>query len=144
MGAGKRLSCLILSLILCFTALNAVVAAETFTPDIYEMADALNKLNILQGGDKGEYYLDDNLERAQATALIIRMLGKEDHVRQNAALYRYTKFADVDPNQWYAPYVGYGTQGKNHRESFPENGPVFSGICVWYGFRLDECIPESI
>lgn len=110
MGTGKRLSCLILSLILCFTALNAVVVAETFTPDIYEMADALNKLNILQGGDKGEYYLDDNLERAQATALIIRMLGKEDHVRQNAALYRYTKFADVDPNQWYAPYVGYGTQ----------------------------------
>jgi len=109
MGTGKRVLCAVLSLTICFTAMFAIAAADTNTPDVYEMADALNKLNILQG-DNGKYYLDDNLERAQATALIIRMLGKEEHVKQNADLYRQTKFADVDPSQWYAPYVGYGTQ----------------------------------
>lgn len=109
MGAGKRVLFAILSIIFCISVLSSAVLAESYDIDIYEMADALNRLNILQG-DNGNYNLDDNLERAQATALIIRMLGKEEHIRQNADLYKYTKFEDVDPARWYAPYVGYGTQ----------------------------------
>lgn len=109
MGAGKRVLCAIVTVVFCFTLLNTAVVADSSDVDIYEMADALNKLHILQG-DGGDYRLDDNLERAQATALIIRMLGKEDHVKQNADQYRNTKFADVPANEWYAPYVGYGTE----------------------------------
>lgn len=109
MGAGKRVLCAIISVILCFSVFNVAILAESYDADIYEMADALNRLKILQG-DNGNYNLDENLERAQATALIIRMLGKEEHVRQNADLYKDTKFADVDTTRWYAPYVGYGTQ----------------------------------
>lgn len=109
MGAVKRILCIIVSVIFCLTLFGAVVTAESGETDIYDMADALNRLNILQG-ENGDYMLDNNLDRAQATAFIIRMLGKEDHVRQNADQYRYTRFDDVDPNQWYAPYIGYGTQ----------------------------------
>ena len=109
MGAGKRVLCAIVTVVFCFTLLNTAVVADSSDVDIYEMADALNKLHILQG-DGGDYRLDNNLDRAQATALIIRMLGKEDHVKQNADQYRNTKFADVPANEWYAPYVGYGTE----------------------------------
>jgi len=109
MGAVKKVLCMVMSAIFCFTLLNVAIMAETYEADVYEMANALNKINILQG-DNGNYNLDGNLERAQATALIIRLLGKEDHVRQNADMYRYTRFEDVDPTQWYAPYIGYGTQ----------------------------------
>ena len=51
--------------------------------DINKMADSLNKLNILQGSN-GDYLLNNNITRNRATALIIRMLGKENYVKQNA------------------------------------------------------------
>ena len=127
MGAGKRVLCAIISVILCFSVLNIAILAESYEADVYEMADALNRLNILQG-DNGNYNLDENLERAQATALIIRMLGKEEHVMQNAVLYKDTKFADVDPTRWYAPYVGYGTLygiiGGVTNDSFEPSGKI--------------------
>jgi hypothetical protein len=76
--------------------------------DINEMAAALNKLDILRGAD-GDYKLYEQASRAEAAAFIIRMLGKDDYVTQNAALFRYTKFVDVISGRWYAPYVGYCT-----------------------------------
>ena len=45
------------------------------------------------------------------------MLGKEEHVRQNADLYKDTKFADVDITRWYAPYAGYGHKTVNRRHT---------------------------
>lgn len=80
------------------------------TTDLNKMAAALNKLNILQGDSKGDLNLGSQVKRSEAIALIIRMLGKETYVNTNANLFKSTRFTDVPQNQWYAPYVGYGTQ----------------------------------
>lgn len=79
------------------------------TTDLNKMAAALNKLNILQG-ENGDFKLGSQVKRSEAIALIIRMLGKENYVKQNAILFKSTRFTDVPQSQWYAPYIGYGTQ----------------------------------
>ncbi len=123
----KKAVSVILSATICITlftgasaaaASNDTLAAATFaltdsttntTTDLNKMAAALNKLNILQG-ENGNYKLGSQVKRSEATALIIRTLGKENYVKQNANLFKSTKFTDVPQNQWYAPYIGYGTQ----------------------------------
>jgi hypothetical protein len=105
----KRLLCLISSIIIAFTALTGTSLCDTSDISIDEMASTLNKLNILQGSN-GSFFLDQKVDRAQATALIIRMLGKEKYVKENAEELMYTNYTDVAPTAWYAPYVGYGTK----------------------------------
>lgn len=105
----KRAVSVILSAALCIGLLTGIAFAGTDTDDIYQMADALNNLNILQGDSNGDYMLDKNLDRAQSITLIIRMLGKDKAVQQNADELKYTRYVDVPSDAWYAPYVGYGT-----------------------------------
>lgn len=103
----KKCTSIVLIIIACFSLLAFNVYGTT--ADYNEMALVLNKLNILQGAN-GDFQLDKQLERAQATAFIIRMIGKEDYVKQNADQLVNTSFNDVPVNSWFAPYVGYGTQ----------------------------------
>lgn len=106
----KKLISVMLSAVICIGLFAGVAYADVDAyTDVDEMATALNKLNILQGGGNDGYMLDSQLERSQAVTLIIRMLGKERLVQQNADELRYTKFDDVTSDAWYAPYVGYGT-----------------------------------
>lgn len=119
----KKIISVILSSLLLVVLISGMAFAETgpgTTPaslasstattvtDVNKMASSLNKLNILQGTN-GDYQLNSKIDRAQATALIIRMLGKENYVKQNAEQLKYTKFTDVTASSWYAPYVGYST-----------------------------------
>ena len=99
---------IILSAILTVTAMTSVSAAVVPEADIEEMADALNKLNILQGAN-GDYMLDNYMTRAEAAAFIVRMLGKENYVKENSESLIPVKYADVRANDWFAPYVGYST-----------------------------------
>lgn len=105
----KKLLSLILSIAICIALFAGAVYAETSDVDIDEMAAALNRLNILQGNN-GDYLLYDNLQRSQAVAFIIRMLGKEDYVKEHAEELRSTTYPDVSEDSWYAPYVGYSTK----------------------------------
>ncbi len=107
MSIMKKLFSIILSAAVCMMLFTGTVNADS-ADDIYDMAEALNNLNILQGSN-GDYMLDSNLLRSQAVALITRMLGKEIHVKQNADELKYTKYPDVPSDSWYAPYVGFGT-----------------------------------
>jgi len=102
----KKLISVVLVIAVCFSLVTLSVYGTT---DYNEMALVLNRLNILQGSN-GNFQLDKQLERAQATAFIIRMIGKEDYVKQNADQFSSTSFSDVPVNSWFAPYVGYGTQ----------------------------------
>jgi hypothetical protein len=102
----------LISVILITTMLSFItgsIVAGAATTDVSSMATALNRLNILQGNN-GDYLLNNKIERSQAATLIIRMLGKENFVKQNAEQLKVTKYADVPSKEWYAPYVGYCTQ----------------------------------
>lgn len=104
----KKILSIMLTAALFISLLSSVSAAATTPADINTMAAALNRLNILQGS-KGDYLLNNKIERSQAAALIIRMLGKENYVKKNTEQLKVTKYADVPSKEWYAPYVGYCT-----------------------------------
>ncbi|MGE5613627.1 MAG: S-layer homology domain-containing protein [Bacillota bacterium] len=116
----KKAFPLFLSIVISIMTLSSAVSADTAygspaddagaseVTDINKMAAALNMLNILRG-ENGDYMLDKPVSRAEAAVFIIRMLGKDDYVLQNAAQFKYTKFIDVVSSKWYAPYVGYCT-----------------------------------
>jgi hypothetical protein len=104
----KKLLSIILSIFICMTLFSGTASANTNNVDIDQMAAALNRLNILQGNN-GDYLLYDNLQRSQAVAFIIRMLGKEDYVKEHVEELKSTNYPDVPESSWYAPYVGYST-----------------------------------
>lgn len=108
MKSIKKILSIILTTAVFVSLLSSVSAAATTPTDVNTMAAALNKLNILQGNN-GDYSLNDKIDRSQAAAFIIRMLGKENFVKQNAEQLKVTKYADVPSKEWYAPYVGYCT-----------------------------------
>lgn len=100
-------------IIITLSMIVVIVTAMTmpsFTLPIYstlqERAELLDELSILSGSN-GSYRLDDKLNRSEAAALAVRLLGKELHVLLNANTYKKTDFPDVNANHWYAPYVGY-------------------------------------
>jgi hypothetical protein len=105
----KKLLSVILSVSITIVLLTGAVLAESPKVEVEEMAEALNKLNILQGSN-GDFLLNNLIDRAQAATLIIRMLGKDEYVRENADDLRYTKYEDVSPEAWYASYIGYSTE----------------------------------
>ncbi len=107
MNFTRKVFSIIMSAAICMSFIAG--AASAAVTDVNKMAAALNRLNILQGSG-GDYLLGAKIERAQAAAIIIRMLGKENYVKQNAEQFKYTKYTDVPSKEWFAPYVGYGTQ----------------------------------
>ncbi len=96
---------LALLLVLTVIPVNAAIVSEA---DIEDMAYALNKLKILQGSN-GDYMLDNYMSRAEAAAFIIRMLGRENYVKQNKDSLIPANYIDVRADDWFAPYVGYST-----------------------------------
>lgn len=77
-----------------------------------EKAIALNELSILQGDGSGDFYLDKQLSRSQASVFIVRLMGKDAYVSQNKDIYKSTKFTDVPAGSVYAPYIGYCVEQK--------------------------------
>lgn len=87
------------------------VSAAAGNLTLEEKADVLKELTILRGSDNG-YNLDKQLERSEAAAFIVRIMGKENYVNANKDKYKVTKFPDVPSSQWYAPYIGYCYENK--------------------------------
>lgn len=102
MSIKKRLYAIFFTLIFCISTLTVNVLAQT----TQEKADVLNQVNVLKGSG-GDYNLSAGLKRTEAAALIVRLMGYENHVNERANLYSIITFPDADSTQWYAPYVGY-------------------------------------
>lgn len=98
-------------LVICLLAAVWIPVGAVQEKTITEMANTLNKLTILRGDGKS-YNLDKPLIKAEAVAYIIRLLGKDAYVLENASKYANSGFSDVDKKQWYAPYVGYSKEQK--------------------------------
>jgi len=104
----RKLKSIFISLLIgciCFTFVPSVYASTDVT--IYNKAEALNTLLILEGDGSGDYMLDEPVLRSQAAAFITRLLGEKSYVLENSTTLSVTQFIDVSSNQWYAPYVGY-------------------------------------
>lgn len=61
----------------------------------------LSKTGVIQGNDKGEALPFDNITRAEATAMLMRLLGLGNVPKANAVV----NFEDVSKNDWFYPTV---------------------------------------
>jgi len=108
MKAGKTV--LVIGLILSLLASTATISlALPLAATQQQKVQLLDELRIFTGSN-GDYRLNDKLSRSEAAALAVRIMGKDYEVLLNSSKYKNTTYPDVDPNHWYAPYVGFCTQ----------------------------------
>lgn len=82
-------------------ATAAMLSIPAFAADFDHCADALNELGLFQGTSTG-YDLDRAPTRAEASAMLVRLLGQEEAAQ---ALTYTAPFTDV--LDWAKPYVQY-------------------------------------
>ena len=111
MSKLKKSLALILSLILVLGAIS-VAAAFSDVPADYEYVtetQMLNDLGIFNGYPDGTFHPEATITRAEATAVIYRMLsGKTDASNFVGA----TSFSDVAADNWATGYINYCTELK--------------------------------
>lgn len=82
-------------------ALTAALTATALAADYTECADHLKDMNLFRGTTQG-YELDRAPTRAEAAAMLVRLLGKEEEAK---ALTYTAPFTDL--SGWEKPYVQY-------------------------------------
>ncbi len=88
-----------LALLLALCAITTVAFAATGKQQ--DTADALNELELFLGTDKG-YELDNQLQRSDGIALLVRLLGKEAEAKSGKYSHPFNDVA-----AWLDPYVAY-------------------------------------
>ena len=107
MKTAKKLLALVLVLVMVFGLVQMASAEFKDADDIEntEAVDVLVALNIVNGRDDGNYDPTATVTRAEAAAIIARMLVKRaiaDSLPNGA-----TGFSDVPSDIWYAKYVAF-------------------------------------
>ena len=147
---------------LCGTAMADVVNANdedsptnetqvvTSFPDVpasapyAEAVNALHEYGIINGDNRGNFNPNSSVTRAEAAAIICRLLGMEEDAKQA----RTTSFTDVPTNHWANGYVakaaeqgiinGYGNGKFGPSDSVTYLQLAKMLICVWgYGDDAD-------
>jgi len=92
--------------VLFIIVLTFVCTSVAFTANPQETAYKLFELNLMKGDGDG-FNLEGQLKRSEAATFIVKLLGEESEVLGNKASYLTNQFSDVEPTDWYAPFVGY-------------------------------------
>ena len=79
---------------------------DGYTEDTYHyyIMKELAKRGVVAGDDKGRANPNENITRAEAVAMILRLMGVEKLDAPESG------FSDVAPDSWYAPYVAKAKQ----------------------------------
>lgn len=85
------------------------VSAASFTDvsdndSYYEAVEILTALDLIEGYEDGSFGPDKTITRAEAAAMVVRMLGLE-----SAATKGETRYTDVPATHWASGYVNVGT-----------------------------------
>ncbi|MBQ7875957.1 MAG: S-layer homology domain-containing protein [Clostridia bacterium] len=99
----KKILSVLLCLLMCFEGVNALAFHDY--PDVRDeyvhVTDLLYDLEIIEGDDEGNFNPDSTLTRAEAAAIMVRLLGKDArYVRPGEIV-----FSDVDSKHWAAGYI---------------------------------------
>ena len=122
----------IIALVAVFAmVLTTVSFAATYTDipadsDYYEAVETLSKLNIVEGYADGEYKAEQNVTRAEMTALIARVLGIGETAKNQMA----TSFTDVPASHWASGFVAWASssnvvKGYGDGTFGPENNVLY-------------------
>ncbi len=88
-------------LLVLVLALATFLSVSAFASDFDHCADALNEMGLFQGTSNG-YDLDRAPTRAEASAMLVRLLGKEAEAKELTYTAPFTDVLD-----WAKPYVQY-------------------------------------
>jgi hypothetical protein len=78
---------------------NAIYEDLTGSEKYYEAVQMLSKLSIFQGDNLGNFNPDKTITRAEAVAVILRMLGMDTYAQTK------TEFVDVPATHWASGYI---------------------------------------
>lgn len=131
----KRLSALVLALILCFTAVTPSAYAASAARTSYleeDLAANLKCLGLFKGVSDTDFDLDRAPTKTEALVMLIRLLGKENEVQNGDFKH---PFSDVAP--WADKYVGYAYKnGLANGVSGTKFGTGSAGACTYLTFML--------
>ena len=83
-----------------------------FSPQYAEAAEVLTGMKVMQGYDDGSFLPQRNITRAQVATMIYRAATGDVNDTQTDIYKDYDKFDDVQPDDWFAGYVGYCANGE--------------------------------
>ncbi len=97
----KALACF-LCLVMCLSSVSvlAYIDYSDVSEEYVQVTDLLYELGIMEGFDDGTFRPDDTLTRAEAAAIMVRLIGLEDDAEQGE-----TAFCDVPESHWASGYV---------------------------------------
>lgn len=98
----KKVLAVLLCMAMCLQGVSALAYKDynDVREEYVKITDLLYDLEIMEGDGEGNFNPDDTLTRAEAAAIMVRLLGLEDDARQGE-----TNFDDVPENHWASGYV---------------------------------------
>lgn len=112
------------------------------TASYAEAVNALHEYGIIGGDDKGNFNPDSNVTRAEAAALMCRLIGAEEAAKKSST----TSFTDVSTKHWANGYVataakqgiinGYGNGKFGPSDSVTYAQMIKMLVCAW-GYEND-------
>lgn len=115
----KRVTAIILAVIILFTSFTPVVATENSTTQTEnEKIKWLVENNFLVGrGKDGDLKLGSTITRAEFTRMALVAKGEEDAAKEYPNV--STKFKDVDENHWATKLISYASE-KGYISGYPD------------------------
>ena len=148
----KRISALVLCVLLVLTALPTVHAAfdDITDPQVSLAATTLRGLGIVTGTSANSFTPNNSLSRAEACTLIINTMGLSNQVNTYK---QRTIFSDVLPNNWYTGIVnlayaqgivngyGNGTFGPNDKVTYGHFATMLLRLLGYSGEQIGSVWP---
>lgn len=106
----KKLLASLLCVVLCFNGLNAFSYEDLNQIEKSEdvsVVSLISALNIMEGFDDGNFRPNDSLTRAEAAAIMVRLLGQKGKAEPCK-----TTFSDVPESHWASGYINIAEANK--------------------------------
>jgi hypothetical protein len=131
----KKILALVLALVMTMSVMSiasAATAGTTYSDDasITQFDEAIQVLTALgiYKGDEGGFRPNSTITRAEAAALVYRVISTDVTDKQTSIYADYNKFDDVKSTDWFAGYVNFCANGQyivgNGDGTFNYNGNI--------------------
>ena len=116
----KKILALVLALMMTLSLMvtaSAATAGTGYSDDASitkydEAVQVLDQLGVFRGNEKGEFAPDATITRAEAAAIVYRIVSGDVNDLQTGIYADYNKFEDVPSTAWYAGYVNFVANGE--------------------------------
>jgi hypothetical protein len=109
----KKVLALALALVMTLSVMSFASAASGYddassvTTEYREAVEVLSALKVFVGDDNNNFNPKDGIERAEAAAVIYRVVTGDVNGDKLSLYADWNKFDDVNSTDWFAGYVNY-------------------------------------